>query len=150
MAKLDIVGRCGIYCGACPIYRGARGDEDASRFAENVWKTPANRMTCGGCHNLGPEDHGVDCPRRKCMDAKGYEYCSQCPEYEAKTCEKFESMDRYFKKRGESLRANLGRLNSGDAEAWLAEEAKRNSCPSCGHAVFWEEKRCPGCGKPLK
>jgi hypothetical protein len=29
MAKMDIVERCGIYCGACPIYQGTRGDREA-------------------------------------------------------------------------------------------------------------------------
>ncbi len=150
MGKMDVVGRCGIYCGACPLYRGTRGDEEARSFARGVWKTPPNRMTCNGCHNLGPEAHGVDCPRRKCMDARGYGYCSECPDYATGGCEKFESMDRYFRKRGESLRANLERITSGDVDAWLAEEADRNSCPACGHPVFFEAKRCPGCGKPLK
>ncbi len=150
MGKMDVVGRCGIYCGACPIYRGTRGDKQAQEFARDAWKTPPNRMTCDGCHNLGPEAHGIACPRRKCMETKGHGYCNECPEYEAGTCEKFEAMDRYFCKRSESLRRNLERITSGDLNAWLSEEAKKNSCPACSHPVFWEEKRCPGCGKPLK
>jgi len=150
MAKMDIVGRCGIYCGACPIYRGTRGDREAQAFARDVWKTPPNRMTCDGCHNLGPESHGVDCPRRRCMDSKGYEYCSECPEYAAGGCEKFESMDRYFVKKGESLRENIKRITSGDADAWLAEQGAKWSCHSCGAPTFWEERNCPRCGKPLK
>jgi len=150
MAKLDVVGRCGIYCAACPIYRGARGDEGARRFAKVVWKTPENRLICDGCHSPGLGGHGVDCPRRKCMDARGVEYCSECPEYPTGKCKKFEEMDSYFKKRGESLRANLERITSDDVDKWLAEQAKRNSCPSCSRPVFWEEKKCPGCGKPLK
>jgi hypothetical protein len=150
MAKMDLVGRCGIYCGACPIYRGTRGDEEAKKFTKDVWKTPSNRMTCDGCHKLGPEAHGVDCPRRKCMDAKNLEYCIECPEYPTGKCENFENMDRYFRNRGESLRANLERITSGEVGVWLAEEAKRNSCTACGVPVFWEEKSCPRCGKPLK
>ncbi len=150
MTRFDIVGRCGIYCAACPIFRGSRGDEEAKRFAKNIWKTPANRMTCDGCHNLGLESHGIDCPRRKCMDAKGVEYCSECSEYPTDKCKNFETMDAYFTKRKQSLRANLSRIASGDVESWLSEQAKLNSCPDCGHPLFWEEKRCPECGKPLK
>jgi len=150
MASGDLVGRCGIYCGACPIYRATRGDEEAKRYARDVWKTPPNRMTCDGCRKLGPESHGVDCPRRICMDAKGYTYCSECPEYEAKTCAKFEDMDSFFRRSGESLRENLRRINSRETKAWLAEEEAKNRCKSCGHPVFWGEKQCPGCGKPLK
>jgi hypothetical protein len=150
MGEMDVVGRCGIYCGACPIYRATRGDEEAKNFARDVWKTPPNRMTCDGCHNLGPEAHGVDCPRRKCMDTKGHEYCSECKEYPTGKCKNFESMNGYFEKRRESLRENLRRITSGDVDAWLGEEAKKNRCAACNHPTFWEEKRCPGCGKPLK
>ena len=150
MAKMDVVGRCGIYCGACPIYRGTRGDKQAQAFARDVWKTPPNRMTCDGCHNLGPESHGVDCPRRVCLNNKGLEYCSACAHYEDCTCEKFEEFERYFKKRGESLRRNLSRINSGDVDTWLIEQAAKWKCLFCGAPTFWDEKRCPGCGKPLK
>jgi rubrerythrin len=150
MTNKDIVGRCGIYCGACPIYRGTRGDREAQAFARNVWKTSPNRMTCDGCHNLKPESHGVDCPRRECMDSKGYEYCSECPEYASGKCEKFESMNRYFEKKGESLRENLSRVTSGNTDSWLEEQGVKWACHSCGSPIFWEEKKCPRCGKPLK
>jgi hypothetical protein len=150
VVKMDVVGRCGIYCGACPIYRGTRGDEEAKKFARNVWKTPPNRMTCDGCHNIGLVSHGVDCPCRKCMDAKGHEYCNMCPEYSTYICEIFESMNRYFVKKGENLRENLARVTSSGTDAWLAEQEAKWSCPSCSSPIFWEEKKCPKCGKPLK
>jgi rubrerythrin len=84
------------------------------------------------------------------MDSKGLEYCSECTQYEAGTCERFEEFERYFKKRGESLRGNLNRINSGDTDAWLEEQGAKWRCHYCGAPTFWEEKRCPGCGKPLK
>jgi hypothetical protein len=84
------------------------------------------------------------------MDAKGYMYCSECPEYEAKSCKNFEDMDGFFRRRGESLRENLRKINSGEVEAWLIEEEAKNRCKSCGNPTFWGEKQCPGCGKPLK
>jgi rubrerythrin len=150
MANLDVVGRCGIYCGACPIYRGTRGDKQAHAFARDVWKTPINRMTCDGCHNLKPESHGIDCPRRECMNKKDLEYCSECTQYDDRTCKKFEEFERYFNKRGESLRDNLSRIRSGDVDAWLEKQVAKWSCRYCGVPTFWEEKKCPSCGKPLK
>jgi hypothetical protein len=120
MTNKDIVGRCGIYCGACPIYRGTRGDREAKAFAKNVWKTPPNRMTCDGCHNLKPESHGVDCPRRECMDSKGYEYCSECPEYASGKCEKFEH-EPLLREGGEP-HENLRKVTSGNTDSWLEEQ----------------------------
>jgi hypothetical protein len=84
------------------------------------------------------------------MGSKGYEYCSECLEYATGKCEKFESMDRYFVKKGESLRENLDRVISGRTDAWLEEQGAKWSCRSCGAPTFWEEKYCHRCGKPLK
>ena len=150
MVDRGFVGQCGIYCGACPIYRGCQGDEQAREFARKVWKTPPERMNCHGCHALAPGEHGTYCPRRTCMEAKGYEYCSECREYSAGSCRKFGEMDEYFNGIGESLREHLRRINAGEADAWLEEQGKKWSCPFCGSPIFWEEKTCPSCGKPLK
>ena len=150
MASMDLVGRCGIYCGACPVYRAKRGDGEALEFIVKAWKTPPNRRTCDGCQNLGLESHGVDCPRRRCMDEKGYAYCSECPECVYGRCAKWGQMDRYFRKLGVSLLGDVRRVKSGEAEAWQQEQAERWRCQYCGSPVFWEEKSCPGCGKPLK
>ena len=52
--------------------------------------------------------------------------------------------------KGESLRENLRRVTSGGVDAWLEEQGAKWRCYSCGVPIFWEEKSCPRCGKPLK
>ncbi len=148
MASTDLVGRCGIYCGACPVYLGARGNEEAARHAKLNWKVPEDEIRCNGCSGLTPECYGNHCGYRECME--GYDYCSQCPEYQADACEKLSHFEAWFNSLGESLKENLGRIEAGETGEWLGEQAERWSCPGCGSPVFWEQTRCPECGKPLK
>lgn len=51
-----LIGRCGIYCGACALYINGK---------------------CDGC--LDP--HTVECPIYKCVQSKGVNYCGECPEF---------------------------------------------------------------------
>jgi hypothetical protein len=59
-------------------------------------------------------------------------------------------MDRYFVKKGESLRENLDRVTSGRTYAWLERQGAKWSCRSCGAPTFWDEKYYSRYGKPLK
>lgn len=150
MTGSDIIGRCGLYCGACPIYLGARGDTDASRYVLEEWKLPEEAIECGGCRALTQESSGSKCELVPCMDGKGLEYCSGCAEYEDGSCAKFIKSEEMCRSIGIDLRENLKRLSDVGEEAWLAEQEKRWSCPDCGSPFFWQAKRCPSCERPLK
>jgi hypothetical protein len=146
---MALVGRCGLYCGACPSYLGSRGDEDARIFVKEKWEIPEEKISCNGCNALTPESVGANCKMVPCLDAKGYGYCSECAEYADGSCEKFEVVESFLKKLGESARDNLRRINSGETDAGLAEQEKRWRCPSCGSPVFWQATICSRCQEPL-
>ena len=145
-----LVGRCGLYCGGCPVYLGARGDEDARSHAINEWKVPPENISCGGCGALTPESMGSQCVVVPCLESKGYEYCTECAEASEGSCEKFGRTVNFLKGLGEDAMGNLKRIQAGEADEWLSEQEKRWSCPECGSPFFWEATKCPRCGEPVK
>jgi hypothetical protein len=145
-----VVGRCGLYCGGCPVYLGGRGDEDARSHAINEWNVPAEKIRCNGCQGLTPECFGNECILLPCLESKGYVYCSECAESHDGSCEKFGRTSNYLEDLGESAEGNLKRVQAGEAQEWLKEQEKRWSCPDCGSPFFWEATNCPRCGKALE
>ena len=146
----DLIGRCGLYCGACPIYLGARGDDDARKYVLEVWELPEDAIACNGCHAATPESGDSKCELVPCMDGKGHEYCSECAEYAEGSCDKFAKSEALCKSIGIDLRSDLERLQAVGGEAWLAEQEGRWSCPQCGSRHFWQAQICSGCGASLK
>jgi hypothetical protein len=67
MASMNLVGRCGIYCGACPVYLGARGNDEAAKYALEQWKVGEDQLRCEGCQGLTPDCFGNGCGYRECM-----------------------------------------------------------------------------------
>jgi len=148
----NLVGRCGLYCGACGIYRAYRdGGEYRQRLAA-FFKCPPEKVRCEGCQALTPECWGNDCEMVKCLNAKGLKFCYECPDYEKHTCQKYEKFsEEYLKDDDVDLRANLARIKAGDVEEWLKESAEKFRCPYCGKPLPTKSfgKKCYHCGKEL-
>lgn len=71
--RKDLIGRCGIYCGACRLY---------------ILKK------CKGCLNIYAREE-AKCPYYKCVENKGINSCGECQEF---PCEKhYGSMAVYAK-----------------------------------------------------
>lgn len=152
MVNNDLVGRCGLYCGACSIYRAYKdGGEYLKRLAEH-FKCPIEKVKCEGCMALTPECWGYDCRIVQCLRNKGLQFCYQCSEYENGTCEKFEKLARpYLEEDGVDLRANLERIRRGEIEEWLRESEEKHRFPACGKLlpVDATKKKCYHCGADL-
>jgi hypothetical protein len=145
-----LVGRCGLYCGSCGIYRAHKDDgEYLQRLAEH-FKCPPEKVRCEGCQALTPDCWGYDCKIVQCLRTKGLQFCYQCNQYEEGPCEKFEKLAKpYLEENGVDLRANLERIKLGETEAWLKESDERFRCPSCGKPLPSGAFRsnCYHCGK---
>jgi len=134
MVDNALVGRCGIYCGACGAYRAYK-DKDAAylqKVAQDAFEYPLEKMRCKGCHALTPNCAGSECKIVKCLDSKDFEYCCECPEYEPHSCQKYENLAKQCTAYGMDLRANLNRIRTGETEAWLKESEQKFKCPCCG------------------
>jgi len=146
------VGRCGLYCGACVIYRAYKDGGDYLRRVAEHFKIPPEKVRCEGCQVLTPSCWGYDCKIVQCLNAKGLDYCFECPEYEAESCEKFEKLAKaYLKEDNVDLRANLSVIKAGKVEEWLKKSEELFKCPFCGKplSVSAIKKECYHCGAKL-
>jgi len=142
----DLVGLCGLYCGACGIYQGrikqavenlrkvisAYGfDRMASELAnwDPAFKNYAEFEKvlegfvkllgeCPGCIAGGGDPN---CVVRQCCRQKGYATCVEC--IEMNTCEKLQRV-------GSSLE-NLKRIKAAGVDNWAKEMQKRVDAGYC-------------------
>ena len=151
MVNQNLVGRCGLYCGACGIYRAYRdGGAYLQRVADN-FKCPPENVRCEGCHALTSECWGNACKIVQCLNDKGFQFCYECADFDNHTCERFESIAKRYHEFDVDLRANLVRIQAGDVEVWLRESDEKFRCPDCGKPLPSRslKKTCYHCGKEL-
>jgi len=148
----NLVGRCGLYCGACGIYRAYKnGGEYRQRLAD-FFKCPPEKVCCEGCQALTPQCWGNDCKIIRCLYTKGLQFCHECSDFKKHTCKKFEKFSKdYLEDDGVDLRANLARIKAGNIDEWLKESEEKFRCPYCGKPLPTSSfrKRCYYCGKEL-
>jgi hypothetical protein len=150
MNEKSLVGKCGLYCGACGIYRAQRDSEEwRNRIASN-YNCMLEQVCCNGCGDLTSECWGDGCKIVLCTRAKGVSHCFECPEYESGSCEKFEDLSRSYLEAGVDLRDNLVRIKEGKTEEWLEESRKKFTCKSCGSPIAVWNKKCHHCGDEIK
>ena len=150
MAARGLLSRCGIYCGACYVYRAERdGGEFLNETAERRG-VAIDEVSCMGC--MGPEETlWVNCARcrvRGCLKEKGLEFCYQCREFQEGSCTYYERLAEFCAKRGEDIRGAMVETEK-DPDAWLKAQDERWRCGSCGGPYSWYEETCHHCGSDL-
>lgn len=149
MVDLGLVGRCGLYCGTCGVYRGYREGGELIEHLSERWKIPKEKFKCEGCSTLTPECWGWGCEIVKCLDVKNYKFCIDCNSFHDRTCERYENISARYMKRGEDIRKSLQEIKDRGAIKWLEEQDKRWRCPSCGKPISVHVEKCYSCGAVL-
>jgi hypothetical protein len=146
MSELNLVGKCGLYCGACTIYRAQRDDQNWRNELASNFNCSPDKVKCNGCGSLTAECWGNGCKIATCVNAKGYKFCYECNEYKNNNCDKFSSLaKRYTERSSVDLKANLAMIENGETERWLEESKKRFSCKNCGNPVAVASTTCHHC-----
>jgi hypothetical protein len=141
----NLVGRCGLYCGACTIYRAYKdGGEFRVRVAR-FFKCPEEKIKCQGCQALTPDSWGNDCQIVQCGRSEGYEFCYECSDYGTRSCEKFEELAKRYTEDKVDVRANLEKIKQGKTEEWLKESESRFRCPHCKKPLPEGSTKCYHC-----
>lgn len=151
MVDQNLVGRCGLYCGACGIYRAFKdGGAYLQRLADNL-KCPPENVRCEGCQALTSECWGNACKIVRCLNEKGFQFCYECADFDSHACERFENLAKRYHDLGVDLRVNLARIKAGDVDAWLQESKEKFRCSECGKSlpIHSFKKKCYHCGKEL-
>ena len=153
MVDKSLVGRCGLFCGACGIYRAYRDGGVYRRRIADFFKCPPEKVRCRGYQALTPECWGNDCKIINRLNAKELQFCYECSDYERRTCERFEKLSGdYLKEDYVDLRANLARIKAGDVDDWLKESEEKFRCPHCSKPLPTSSfrKKCYHCDKQLQ
>ena len=151
MVNWNLVGRCGLYCGACGIYRAYKDNGEYLEKLAKHFECPPEKVRCEGCMILTSECWGYDCKIVQCLRNKGLEFCYQCSQYEDGSCEKFGKLAEGYLKDGVDLRANLERIRKSETEEWLCENEEKYKCPVCEKPlpVGLMKRKCYHCGANL-
>jgi hypothetical protein len=147
MYNRALVGRCGLYCGACTIYRAQRDDPDRRKRIAERCSCTVEQVGCNGCGMLTPEDWGYDCKFVVCQRAKEIPYCFECEDFAI--CEKFQQFCSEYLEDGVDLRTSLAMIQEGRIETFLTTMKKRYTCKNCGGSLSVGETRCHHCQKEL-
>lgn len=143
MSDRVLVGRCGMYCGSCPVYR-ASNDMDEKRAFELSFSTRCtiDQIKCEGC---GSPDRFALCMRcvfRKCAEDRGLESCGLCPEFPCESLTRFYCEDR--RRQGEAEK-NARRIRDAGIDKWLDEADARWRCKHCDSKIAYDMKACRIC-----
>ena len=148
--EINLVGKCGLYCGACSIFRAQRDNEKERNLIAKEFNCSVEQVRCNGCGALTNECWCNGCKIIACLESKDYEFCYQCSEFEEKSCDKHNKLAKTYMQVGEDLRLNLVALRKGQMKEWLKEQDKRFRCPKCNHQISVWDNTCPKCSQKLK
>ncbi len=145
MNEMELIGRCGLYCGTCSIYRAER---DSQQWREKIaaeHNTTSERVTCQGCGALTSKCWGYDCKILQCIHDREIEFCDECPNYEKRTCSMFTELEDRYTRYGVNLRDNLEMIRAGKVDDLIRFTEKVFTCKSCGK-LRATSTNCFGCG----
>ncbi len=148
MSDRALAGRCGMYCGCCPIYRAAH-DRDEKRIFEISFRTRCtiDRIQCEGCGTPNRFALSTGCIFRKCAAGRDLESCGDCPDFPCDTLQGLYEDD--MRSKGEA-EANARRIAEVGIDAWLDEAEARWRCEHCGCTIALDMKACPKCKSTIK
>ncbi|HEC77658.1 MAG TPA: DUF3795 domain-containing protein [candidate division WOR-3 bacterium] len=143
--QCDLIGRCGLYCGACDIYRAwIDKDEEKLKGMAKYFRCAPEQIRCSGCQSTSKDKWSGDCKIVQCLDRNHYQYCYECALTEQ--CDIFQKLNKRYK---DMPGRNLTRLKKIGEECFLKEQKFRWSCPECRAPVEYGAEKCRKCGADL-
>ena len=156
MVNKNLVGRCGLYCGICEIYRAYKDSKELQEKLAKKHNCSREEVRCEGCQAIRvygwnhEKEWGKNCKILKCLNAKKLNFCYECTEYDI--CDKFNQFANIYLGIGIDLKENLKMIQEGENDEWLLKQSKKWRCPKCDNPVIvsYDFKSCHWCGKKLR
>ena len=141
MVQEHLAAVCGLYCGACVIYRACH-DNNQERIKEFQ-----NNLYCDGCLSGGNlTEYCQQCTIRLCASNKqGVTRCSDCPDF---PCSLITDFNYDGMRHHAEVLDSVRRMREVGVTDWLMEQDKRWCCSQCGAPVEWYARPCFQCGAP--
>lgn len=150
MVNYALVGRCGLYCGSCMIYRAYKDSEKLRQLIAKRSRCRPEDIRCEGCQtaltdgwDIHDQQWGKNCEIVKCLEAKGLKFCYECSVFP--NCKRFQRIYNSELRHDENLIKNLERIKAGKVKEWLEEQEKKWVCQTCGKPIS-DYKECHWCG----
>ena len=145
LIEAALAGACGLYCGACPIYRMCK-DQDIERLeraAHEIFHCRPEETHCEGC--WGPLDRhwSPDCQFVACTSEQSLSFCHECANFPC------DELIAFSADHNDIPLTNLRHLAEVGLEVWLAEQDARWRCPTCGKPVDIYSENRRTCGAEL-
>ncbi len=147
----QLIAVCGLYCGACGIYRAQRDNNQQlleqilQALTSSGQKVTLDELQCDGC--LGESrlfPYCRQCAIRLCpQDKPGVTRCSDCPDF---PCSRITSFNDDGMRHHAEVLQNLRRIQEIGVKAWFKQEEERWRCPQCKTAADWYDRTCFQCG----
>ncbi|MBN1614518.1 MAG: DUF3795 domain-containing protein [Deltaproteobacteria bacterium] len=151
MEEKHLAAVCGLYCGACTIYRARKdgnreGIERIAQAMSSFIDVTPEELDCDGCLAGGRlTPYCRQCSMRLCAERKhGVTRCSDCPDF---PCSLVTDFNNDGMRHHAEVLDNLRKIAEVGVEAWLEGERKRWLCPHCGSPSDWYARTCFHCGK---
>lgn len=145
--ETELIGACGIYCGACPNYLAFKSQ--GSHLLMMIGNKNPEDLRCRGCRSGKRNVRAENCNLRKCAKSKGIITSIDCYQY---PCVDYLEFYRKLQKKDvlqrKTLVENLKDLSEKGIEYWLKDQEKKWTC-DCGHKFSFYEENCIKCGKDL-
>ena len=143
---------CGLYCGACAIYRARRDDnrerlEEICQLMSSRQQVTLDDLYCDGCLAQGRlSPYCLECKIRLCaMDKPGITRCSDCPDF---PCSLITDFNNDGVRHHAEVLENVRHQRDIGVDEWLQEEYERWRCSFCGVSLEWYAQTCYRCGTP--
>ncbi len=148
MKGMELIGKCGIYCGVCTIYRAERDSPNYRQELADTLGKPVEQITCQGCGALTSKCWGFKCEILKCLQDREFEFCDECPNYEKRMCDIYEDLVDKFRSAGMDLRDNLDLIRHDRLDLLQKSTERVFTCKSCGKLRAARAEKCHHCGEP--
>jgi len=150
MEEKHLAAVCGLYCGACTIYRARKdgnheGIEQIARAMSSFISVTPEELDCDGCLAGGRlTPYCRQCAMRVCPDKKpGVTRCSDCPDF---PCSIINDFNNDGMRHHAEVLDNLRKIAKNGVGNWLDSEQQRWRCPNCNEPVDWYARTCFHCG----
>ena len=147
MPDPNLIGRCGLYCGACSIYRAYKDGREYQETIAARFDCQPEQVRCDGCQVLTEDCWGNGCKIVACLRSHGYKSCYECPAFTNETCAKYADLANAYAKRGVNPAANLRAIQRGQADEWLDAQEQHWRCTSCQRPISVWDDACRWCGE---
>jgi hypothetical protein len=148
------VGICGLYCGTCPSYLAyQKNDVELLEKMSKERGISVEEMRCEGCLSDKLAPHCVDCRHgfRKCASEKQVTWCFECEDF---PCQRLEDFRNVHIVNGISHHEHIIEENeyikAHGLEKWVEKQDRAARCPGCGETLYWHDRQCGNCLKPIR